>query len=295
MKKFSVLLAILMVLLLAVSASAQEVIFEMADPIGDAKGDGNYTHPTSGDFGDRVAEMLDLTNFRVTDLGNKVEFRLSFALEPNYVNPWGGGGLNFHRIDIYLVTGEEGGKTETFRDGAFVKFAEPWNKLIKVLDWDRSRIFTTSDDPADGDAGIGVSDDFTVKVEGKDIVITVAKSIIGEIDQSTKYYVLVGHQCEFGDDNYRAVAEVAGEWQGGGGDDTNFNPNVYDMLAETADEQYRQLGSWEIGKLAVIKPVGGKSAGAAGSTTTIIVVVVALVVIAGGVYFYMKKGKKVAA
>jgi carbohydrate-binding DOMON domain-containing protein len=293
-KKFSVLLAVLMLLLLTVSVYAQgEVIFEMADPTGDAKGDGNYTHPKAGDFGDRVAEMLDLTNFKVTDLGNKVEFRLSFALEPNYVNPWGGIGINFHRIDIYLVTGEEGGKTETFREGAFVKFAEPWNKLIKVLDWNQSKIFTTADDPADEDAGIEVSNDFTVKLEGKDIVVTVAKSIIGEIDGSTKYYVLVGHQDGFGPDNYRSVAEVAGEWNGGGGDDTNFNPNVYDMLAETADEQYKQLGSWEIGKLAVIKPVGGKSSG---TSTTTIVVTSAAVVAAGGAaaYFFMLKGKKAA-
>lgn len=260
-RKIVVFLTLILVLMLTMPTMAYaKTLFEMEDAIGDSVGDGSYTYPLLEEFGDKPSEMLDITHFAVRDLGDKIEFRLSFALEPNYVNPFGGQGFNFHRIDIYLVT-EGGEKKDTFRDGANVKFNTPWNKLVRIVDWNQSRIFTAQDNPADPNAGTGISDKFTVELQDKDIVAIVSKSIVGDIDQKTKYYVLVGIQDALGPDQYLSVKSDATRYTGGGGEDSNINPNLYDILARSAEDQFEQLGSWRNGKPVTLLPVGGTNTG----------------------------------
>lgn len=247
---------ILLMALPAMASNGSKVIFEMEDPTGDSHGPGNYTYASSEEFGDRISEMLDLTYFKVTDLGKNIEFRLTFALEPNYVSPWEYGEFNFHRIDIYLVSEEGNGKTESFNKGAMVQFDTPWDKLIKIADFNQSKIYHSDNDAHNPNQGIGQSEEFTIEVENKDIVVTVDKGLIGVVDNTTMYYVLVGHQDGYGLDDYRPVAEERGRYVGGGGSDDESNPNIYDILAETTEEQYKQL-KWKEGELATLKPVGG--------------------------------------
>lgn len=275
-------LAIIMILLMTLPAFAENqktVIFEMQDPQGDSNGPGTYTYATSEEFGDKVEQMLDLTNFKVTDLGQKIEFRLTFALEPNHVTPWEGNGFNFHRVDIYLVTGEGKGRTDTFNKGAMVQFDTPWDKVIKIADWNQGKIFHSESDVANASQGISQGENFTIMVENKDIVVTIAKNLIGLIDNKTQYYVLVGHHDGYGPDDYRPVTEQSGKYVGGGGADEEINPNVYDILAETAEEQYSQL-KWKEGKLATLKPVGGT--GFKIPYKLLIIVLVALLVLGSG-------------
>lgn len=284
-RKITFFLSLILVLILTMPTMAvAKTLFEMEDPIGDSVGDGGYTYPLLEELGDKPSEMLDLTHFMVKDLGDKIEFRLSFALEPDYVNPFGGQGFNFHRIDIYLVTGD-GGKKETFRTGANVKFDTPWNKLVRIVDWNQSRVFSAKDNPADPNAGTGISDQFIVELQDKDIVATISKGIVGEIDQSTQYYVLVGIQDALGPDQYLSVENSATRYVGGGGDDSNLNPNLYDILARSPEEQFEQLGSWRKGKPVVLLPVGGTNSG----RTFKFAIISLLAAVAGVVYFLIKR------
>lgn len=253
----------LLVLLLTSIVSAQgnaqgTVIFEMADPSGDSNGDGKYTYPTDEIFGDSIEKMLDLTYFKVSNLGKDIEFRLTFDERPDYVKPWDSEGLNHHRIDIYVVHGEEGGRSDTFANGAYVEFKTPWHKMIKVLDFGMSRVYDSTDNPADPNAG---SKDVIVKTDNKDIVVTVPKTVIGSLNSDTQFYVLVGLHDGYGEDQYRPILEESGPMVGGGGSNSNYNPNIYDILAETDQDQYNQLGSWEVGRYAVLSPVGGAQSG----------------------------------
>ncbi len=280
MKKLTALFAILLVLLITIPTGAETtVIFEMEDPKGDSYGDGTYTHPQSAVYGDKLDQMLDLTKFTVTDLGEKIEFRLTFALEPDYMQPWSGRGLNFHRIDIYLVTGQEGGLTEPFKEGPKVNFSEPWNTNIKILDWDFSRIRTSLDNPQSQDPGIAPSEDFTVEVMGKDIVVTISKELVGTVDSSTKYYVLVGRQDAFGADNYGTATE---------GTNTENISNVYDILAKTSQDQFQQL-EWIDGDFPTLVPVGGRRSRFSIDTVKIIFGAVFLLVICGGAVWVFKR------
>ncbi|WP_350344181.1 glucodextranase DOMON-like domain-containing protein [Proteinivorax tanatarense] len=270
------------------SASADgKVIFEMEDPVGDSHGTGAFTHPTAEVYGDRVQEQLDLTYFKVIDQKDNVQFRLEFALEPDAVNPWEGEGFNFHRIDIYLVT-EPGvtGATETFRRGANVEFEVPWNKLIKIKDFNKSKVYDVREDPDDLDAGRQIE----VFVDGKEIVANVPKNYIGEIDKSSMFYVLVGHYSSLDSDGFLQIKEEAGKWHGGGGDpEGKYNPNVYDILAESKEEQYAQL-QWEEESVAVLKPVGGKQRG---SFMKNILIVAGIVIIAGVALLVVKNKREI--
>lgn len=252
---------ITLILLLSIPAMATgKVIFEMEDPVGDAFGDGQFIYPLLDELGEKASEMFDLTNFRVLDLGRDIELRLSFKIEPNQINPFGGEGFNFHRIDIYLVTGE-GGSKETFRRGPNVNFYIPWNKVIRVIDWNQTRVFAYTDSPADPNAGTGVGEGLQVGVEGKDIVITVSKDIIGELDRRTRYYVLVGILDGLGKDQYLNVGQNATRYEGGGGHDSDINPNLFDILVKTSESQFKQLGAWRNGDPVILYPVGATSGG----------------------------------
>ena len=44
-----------------------------------------------------------------------------------------------------------------------------------------------------------------------------------------KYYVLVGLQDAYGPDQYREITKDGGPWTGGGGCDSEFDPNLYDI------------------------------------------------------------------
>ncbi|WP_353893791.1 glucodextranase DOMON-like domain-containing protein [Proteinivorax hydrogeniformans] len=266
-----------------------KVIFEMEDPAGDAVGDGNLTHPTAEVYGDRIQEQLDLTYFKVIEDDKDIQFRLEFALEPDFEQPWQGEGFNFHRIDIYLVTEDDiPGSTHTFRRGANVEFAVPWNKLVAIQDFNGSKVYDVREDADDLDAGQSIE----TFVDGKEIVANVPKDYLGQIDSSTQFYVLVGHYSSLDYDGYQQVKQEASKWHGGGGDpEGKYSPNVFDILAETAQEQFEQL-QWEEGNLATLHPVGGNGGFSIFKT---LLIVVGVTIFAGIVLFVIKnKSRKVS-
>lgn len=207
--------------------------------------------------------MLDLTAFNVFNLGDEaVRFEFHFAQRPDLHQPWGGAGFNFHRLDLYIVKDGEG-RTTTFRPGAQVEFSQPWQLNLRLRDWRGAFLIDAQHDPDDSQAGIWQDQvqGFDVFVEGNAIVVEISQTLIGAAAPQWKYYVLVGLQDPYGPDQYREINQLPGPWTGGGGCDSEFNPNLYDILVKSEGAQKDQL-AWDVGHYAVLDPVGPESTSA---------------------------------
>jgi len=255
------------------------VVLEMDDPVGDDYGPGTYVYPTHKAF---VPGLFDLTHFKVSHDAEYVYFDATFR---EVTNPWNAPeGFSHQLINIYIDTTPGAGRTDTIRKGALVAFERKhaWDLVIKALGWGGCRVFTAQDTAE----ARGISEGLSASVlpDGKTVRIAVPKAIIGEPGKGWGYYVLVGSQDAFGDDDFRPVMEEAGSWTFGGGTDLDIDPNVIDMLAPARGRgsQERLLGSYDVqkGTLAVLTPVVAGAAG--GSRVFPAVVVVGVAVVAAG-------------
>ncbi len=233
------------------------ILFDMEDPEGDDYGPGTYFYPTH-DFFKPHRGLFDMTRFVVSYDASTVYFDTTFKEVQNPLDAEEG--FTHQLIDIYISTGQEGGKTQTLRKGAYVEFDEkyPWNLYIRGGPWQLSRVYTAADDEMSKGISKGIRTELLP--DGKTIRIAINKGLIGEPREGWKYYVLIGSQDGFGPDEYRPVMEKATGWDFGGGRNDEFNPNVIDMLAASNGKysQEKMLLSFkpEEGKLAIISPVG---------------------------------------
>ncbi len=276
-------------------ASAEPVIaFEMNDPEGDDYGPGTYTYPTHKAF---IPGLFDLLSFRVSYDVEYVYFDLAFR---EVTNTWNAPeGFSHQLINIYIDTTKGAGRTDTFRKGAMVAFDRKygWDIFIKALGWGGCRAFTSNDD----EESKGISDGLEAGVlsDGKTVRVKVPLPIIGQPEASWGYYVLIGSQDAFGEDDFRPVMEEASSWTFGGGSNLEYNPNVIDMLAPHGGRfsQERLLGSYDVdkGTLAVLVPVsqGLSKSGAAffglSFTHVILAVVIALVLVGGVLFIWIRR------
>lgn len=263
-------------------------VLDMDDPAGDDFGPGTYVYPTHKAF---VPGLFDLTHFKVSYDPEYVYFDATFR---EVTNPWNAPeGFSHQLINVYIDTTRGAGRTDTLRTGALVIFDKryAWDLFIKALGWGGCRVFTAQDAPE----ARGISDGLSASVlgDGKTIRITVPKAVIGEPGRNWGYYVLVGSQDAFGDDDFRPVMEKAGSWVFGGGSDLEVNPNVIDMLAPTRGRgsQERLLGSYNVerGTLAVLMPVFAGAAGGQAASPAAIGVAVVVLVAAGVVAWWVRR------
>ncbi|NLO87508.1 MAG: hypothetical protein GX090_02975 [Firmicutes bacterium] len=286
-KKVSIILLLGLIFIGGVSAQGETgVVFSMDDPRGDSAGPGTYTYPQDTIFPPELGDMVDLVGFIVSNGPNTTRFEFAFAQPPNLHQPWGGEGFNFHRIDLYIVMGGKG-STDTFRPGAQVEFKRPWQVNLRIRDWKGAYlIHWQDDDPQDPQAGIwqGDVEGFDVNVEGNSIIAELSHDLLGPATSRWKYYVLVGLQDAYGPDQYREITKDGGPWTGGGGCDSEFDPNLYDILAATDSSQQAQL-QWKAGQLARLQPVGPGSG--AGLVKIIIIAGVALVALGVAVFIWI--------
>ena len=92
----------------------EQVMFEMQDPAGDDYGPGMYTYPTNIAFSPGRGHY-DLINFKVFQDDDYVFFDFEFTLLDN---TWQADeGFSHQLIDLYIDTGEEGGRTDAFNVG----------------------------------------------------------------------------------------------------------------------------------------------------------------------------------
>lgn len=289
-KKVSLVLLVVMIMVgVAVAESGEEIVFTMEDPQGDSLGTGSYTYPQHTSFPPELAQMLDLVKFTVSTTQDTTRFEFEFAQPPNLHQPWGGAGYNFHRMDLYIVSGKDG-SSSTFRPGAGVEFRKPWQINLRIRDWMGAYLIHWQDDASDSQAGVWQDQvqGFNVFVQGKSIVAEISHQLLGPPLPHWQYYVLVGLQDAYGQDQYRDITQDGGPWTGGGGSETQFNPNVYDILASSAAAQHSQL-QWDVGKLALLQPVGS---GAGGSGLFKILAIAAVLLVAAGIAIFIWMHRK---
>ncbi|MCL5036469.1 MAG: hypothetical protein M1269_05040 [Chloroflexi bacterium] len=227
--------------------------FVMEDPVGDDYGPGTYTYPTDPSF-KPYRDLLDLVRYEVFVVPDWMVMRLTFG---DVKNPWYGPlGFSHPLINIYLSTGEEGGRTTTFEPGSNVKFSprNPWNYFIRANGWPDTGQFLAS--------AKGREYPYYVKTwsnpERKQVMVAVPLDIIGSPGGKTwNHYVMIGSMDGFSmNDYYREIGKNRSRWAGGGGD-VNC-PRVYDLLYKKRGIQEKVLSGYEPGtggRKAVILPI----------------------------------------
>lgn len=229
-------------------------IFVMNDPKGDDRGPGTYKYPIDSIF-DPKKGHFDLVKFSFDSQRNNYYFNMTFPL---VTNPWGAPeGFSHTMVQIYISDNPDSGRIEPFKPGANVLFDpnNPWQYLIKVVSFNNAAVFWASDFAGANGRKTGVT--ARLEPDGKTIRVTVPKQLLPGDPYKWKYYVLVGSQDGLGPDNFRVVKAKVGQYNFGGGTDTDYSPNVIDLLA-LPKEQEKMLGSFSVTRKtqAVIRPVG---------------------------------------
>lgn len=234
---------------------SEQTIFTMNDSRGDDHGPGKYKYPWASIF-DPKKEHFDLVKFSALSMRGNYCFDMVF---PRITNPWGAPeGFSHPIIEIFLSDGTQG-RTEPLKQGANVIFdaQNPWSYMIKVVSFNRTAVYTArdSEDSEGNTEGVKAG----LMPDKKTLRVTVPRELLPGDPANWGYYVLVGSQDGVGPDNFRKVNASASQWNLGGGSDSDYDPNVIDLLA-LPGRQERMLESYnELNKtMAVISPVKGE-------------------------------------
>jgi carbohydrate-binding DOMON domain-containing protein len=213
------ILKVLILLLVALPAAGDEILFEAKDPSGDDTGDGDYVYPTHEAFGQGgQADILSCTISR--DEGNFM-VQISFR---DLVDPWHvGNRLSF--VAIAVDTSEGGDDQLRHNAGAYLEDPSEFQIFMagdtcEILDAQGNKLPTEAICSADNEKNI--------------MILTVPQRDIGAPTESWKYTIAVGLQDDYGAGglgDFRMVEAQAQEWRGGGGvEELDINPNIYDLI-----------------------------------------------------------------
>lgn len=253
--------ALALVVTLAVAAShgaiagaeGRTVHVRIKDAKGDDFGAGGVSYPMDDVFHPHSG-YFDLQEFEVSVQDGAVLFRFTMGVvDPGPFNPPEG---FFHqRIDVYVHTGEQGGKTTLFREGAGVVFSpkHPWHLWLRVAPFGGTALYTWTDPPDSP----GRQREIRVTASAKDRVIEVRipSDILSPPRPNWRYYVLVGSFDGLGADEYRAVISDDTRWLLRG-DGTRF-PSVVDVIAPSWGPRRQSVQLAAGGEPPTVYPVGG--------------------------------------
>jgi hypothetical protein len=143
--------------------AAATILFSLADPRGDALGDGAYTLPSRIE-----SSTLDLRTFSALSVGGKLEFRLTMDRVTNTENaPNGFSGPIF---EIFLAE-SRGGDEALGPTGFLTPPSHGWHYRLSVNGF-TSRLITSSKRAPISDPGaVAPSTSLKVRAEGSDVVI----------------------------------------------------------------------------------------------------------------------------
>ena len=223
-------------------------VFHMLDPRGDDRGDGDYVYPNSGRA---VPGVFDLIGFRINSEDDLVYFQLQFAnLNPAELSSDQGFNGTFAAIVIDCDDHAGSGNTRLFFDNGNVEFspADAYEFVIEV-----------------SNAGVLVYDQDWVwhllflkalsersHIRGNEIAFAVPHSILGTPGPTWKVQVLTGGQTggrtntAHGVGKFSKVGAESTPEQGGGGTNTGFSPDIYDILTPRGLDQARIIGSYDL-------------------------------------------------
>jgi hypothetical protein len=227
-------------LLLAVCQSASSYDLTLTDPQGDDHGPGTYVYPLDAVF---TSGSFDIVRFSARDVGTKARFEIEIAGAVS--DPWGSGaGFSLQSIDIYIdKDGALGSGSTASLERRNVEFSpsSAWEYCV----WCAPPFddFQTSVIDASGNtftSGVATSVDQAHRV----ISVEVPKSILGTPTAAWKYVVLMLSQSGYDPGRVRAVMKNAGQWVLGGGDDSQWDSNVIDMVAQAGVRQEALLANY---------------------------------------------------
>ena len=237
--------------------------FHIPDPAGDVKGDGDYTYPENEKS---VPGIFDLIDFRIGKDDEFLYFELEFSdltcaeIESDQEF---NGTLAAIAIDMDDVV--QSGNTRLFFDNGnfllsekdayeFVIEASNAGILVYDQDWVWQLLFLKA---------------FSEKshIQDNKFVFAIPQRIIGSPDSTWKIQVMTGGQCggwkntAYGAGNFMKVEKKAKKDEGGGGTDTGFNPDVYDILTPEGLDQIKILSNYnkDEKKKVVIPLIGLKN------------------------------------
>ena len=215
------------------AAHAQTVVF--VDAKGDDDGPGSYLYPSDPVF---TKGSFDLDRVTIANRSGRVEFNVE--MNAPLEDPWRtGAGYSVQMVFIFVDTDNvrDSGHTEGL-PGLNVRFdrADAWDKVIVLSPQDVSRVASEVRTKAPDLA----ADIITTrsKGSGRGIRASVPLAALGEGDPASWGYQVVVQSNEgfpVGSDLLtRRVNEYEGQMRFGGGNDSDCDPHVMDILAGEA-------------------------------------------------------------
>lgn len=243
---------IALISLMGAASAGPEIFFLQNDPTEDDYGSGGYTYPKNIAF-EPYKGLFDLQEFRVWREQEKVIFfDLKFA---KLTNPWAAPEGFIHPIVHIYIDSRPGGQIVPATPGPDVRFPPEyaWDTCVIGAGWGNSRIITY--DEADEQIIQPIPAEV---IGGQTIRIQTPVTLLSVPDRHWRYYVVVGAYDGFGPGLFRDVRSKDGEWNFGGGSDSQGEPRVLDLLAPKGggNTQERQLRYEAGNEPVVLTPVG---------------------------------------
>jgi carbohydrate-binding DOMON domain-containing protein len=234
---------------LALAGAARAEGVKFMDPTGDDKGPGTYTYPTDAVY---TPGSFDLTEFEITG-GDSPDVKVT--VNDKLADPWGMG-VGFATQMVFIFIDKDGkagsGHTEGV-PGLNIQFApeSAWEKVIILSPQPQSRVLSEIKTKAATLAADIVVPRRTSGA-GKTISAKVKLEDLGGGDPSKWGYQVVMQSNEGFPDKGDLLTRNANEFEGqhrfGGGNDSDCDPELMDILAgkgegkpEEAQLQYDML------------------------------------------------------
>jgi len=250
-------------------AEASNVLLDMSDPAGDDRGPGSYTYPIRPAYPPRV---FDLRGFEVRLEGEQVVFTATFAsvIRRPSEQPRRTAAIEIaldnqiyvKHVDIYIRTAERPGVQEGL-PGRKIGFSQGWHRAVVMTP--RPYLMRSLLKQWPHQDRVTVPDD--LRAIGRRVTARLPRSRFGSSPpQSWRFAVAVsGALWENQFDSFPSapqayvpnaltmpVRPVADRRWFGGGDLPKAYPQIIDLLAPTAAEQYRVLRAARPGAPAML-------------------------------------------
>lgn len=237
--------------------NSRRVYFAYEDPRYDDKGPGRYRYPVR--FNNREG-FMDITRFTVEDGGSNVVFTINCRRPIEKYAEDGSTGTKgwwLQMMDIYIdkdgKTGRSAGYTKAL-PGRQVEFdgGNGWEKMVLVTPSHSETVRDMLEERTSDMELVHKRKDILVPhrayPQGYTFVVYVPKHEIGTPQPGWGYQILMVPYDEdnmaYGHFQNQKINKFSGDYTFGGGTDFDGNPNVLDILAPSAQEQYRILSNY---------------------------------------------------